>query len=124
MLQPYEAIKVIFMETVISHPCSQPAPSFQCRAQTGSDRAQNTVNILGDVFVLFGFLMYFQEFLWDSIIPKLLMFTSGHIAILVGTFWELPKNRPNMDPRSLYLLQKYLKQYKKTWKHFINLFVL
>ena len=40
------------------------------------------------------------------IIPKWLILTPGHIAILFGRFLELPKNRLNLDPRTPYLSPK------------------
>ena len=39
-------------------------------------------------------------------IPKLLIFTSGHIAILFGRFLELPKNLSNLDPRTPAFITK------------------
>ena len=38
----------------------------------------------------------------------------GHIALLFGSFLGLPKNRPNMDPRTPYLSQKHLKNTGKS----------
>ena len=59
--------------------------------------------------------------LWFLIIPKWLINDSGHIAILVGTFLlGLPTNRPKVDTRTPYLLQKHIETYKKIWKHVIK----
>jgi hypothetical protein len=52
------------------------------------------------------------------IIPKLLIWVTGWIAILFGTFLELPKHWPNVDPRVPYLLQKYSKSIRNLWNHF------
>ena len=47
------------------------------------------------------------------IIPKWLILSPGHIAILFGMISGTSKNRLNVDPRSLYLSPKYFKKYKK-----------
>ena len=76
-----------------------------------------------------GFLMYFEWFLGALIIPKWLMLTSRRIAILFGSFLELPKMWQNMDPRAPYLLQKYFKRIRKHmdifYKHhlFVNMHI-
>ena len=57
------------------------------------------------------------DYLWIfwgvSIIPTWLILTPGHIAIVFGTFLELPTNRLSMDARTSYLLPKYFKKHKK-----------
>ena len=45
----------------------------------------------------------FWFFLWALIIPKWLIKVPGHIPIVFGTFLELPKNRPNIDPGPLFI---------------------
>ena len=47
--------------------------------KTGPDRARNTANILGDLLLFLGSLMYFRGLL---IIPEWLILTPGHIAII------------------------------------------
>ena len=58
--------------------------------------------------------MYLWRVLGVWIIPKLLILTPGPIAILFGWFLELPKNRPNLDPRTPYLLPKMHQQIPAT----------
>ena len=53
------------------------------------------------------------DFVFFLVIPKLLIWAPGHIAVFCLAFLELPKIRPNMDPYTPYLLPKYFKQYKK-----------
>ena len=49
--------------------------------------------------------------------PKLLIWAPGHIAILFGTFLDLPKKRTRMDPQPPYLLQKYFNNSKEHYGH-------
>ena len=53
----------------------------------------------------------------DFSYSKMVIYDSRHIPIFVGSFLELQKMWPNIDPRSPYLLQKYCKTYMKIWKH-------
>ena len=86
----------------------------------GSNRAQNPEAILGDVLDFPCFLMVLQWFWGVLIIPKWLIHDSGHIPIFLGTFLELPKNRPNMDLWSLSYYRKGFNEYQKIWKDLIE----
>ena len=79
--------------------------------KTGSNRAQNTAKNVGDFsfFVVFDIIM---EVLRDFNYSKWLILTPAHIAILFGTFLELPEKQLNLHPWTLYLSQTYCKTYK------------
>ena len=47
------------------------------------------------------------------IIPKWLILTPGHTAILFGWFLELPTTRSNLDPRTLYSAPIYFKNTRR-----------
>ena len=53
-----------------------------------------------------------------------IIFTHGHIATLFGTFLELPKRLPNMDPGTPYLSQKYFRNYKGNPEHIFKHIIL
>ena len=74
----------------------------------GSIRQKTEANLL---FFLSLFIV-FVEVLWVLIIPKWLIKASGHIAILFGSFLELPKNHQiwSLAP---FLITKTLQQIQK-----------
>ena len=65
------------------------------RPKTGSHRAQNTANKLGDFVFVLGSLMYFVFVVCGGgvffIIPKWLIKVPGHIPLTFGSFLALPK---------------------------------
>ena len=85
-----------------------------CGPKTGSNRAQNTANCLGDSCVVSCFFNVLIGAYGVLIIPKWLKFDSWSIPILYGWFWELLKFSifwTRSDPRTpyfswIYLLQK------------------
>ena len=73
--------------------------------------------------MIFGIFLAFQRILKGLgvlIIPKLLILTSGDIALLFGSFLGLPKKRLNMNPQPPSLLKKYFKTYKKNMETFLE----
>ena len=62
-----------------------------CIEPKTGNRAQNTANCLGELLDFLRFLLYCWVLLGVLSIPKLLSLTSGHNAIFVGTFLELPE---------------------------------
>ena len=87
---------------------------LSCRGpKTGSNRAQKYGNNFRRCFGLSGFFIINIKFLGVLIIPKSLILTPGHVAILFGWFLELPTNRLNLDPRTPNLSPKYLKKTRK-----------
>ena len=92
----------------------------------GSNRAQNTATKLSELLFFLVCLMYSSGLLWVLNIPKWLMLTLGHIAILLIIFGTSKKST-KYGPRPLYLLQKHFEKYRNSmdsiYKHisFVNM---
>ena len=74
-------------------------------------------------WIAIGFVSGFLSFSWFLIIPKWPIKAWGHIAILCVAFAKLSKNRPNMDPRTSYLLPKCVKKSRNPWISFKKIYL-
>ena len=100
-------------ETLSENSCPESVPVKGSQRKGGRNR--RFVLIFCCSFLFLGGL------LWFLIIPKWLIKAWGHIPICFWTFWELSKNRQNMDPRTSYVLP-FFKKYRRTRGYFPNIF--